>query len=248
MTEVAIRQPTFAFWTRRRTSMGIHVKDIYVDLFKARYGYWVGPAYGGGVESPAGQAYTTEQRAVRGVDPFDDRVARPHDIAYDDAQQDLLAQLDAGADRVLAFRTFVDAIRAADEQCVHNAVVHRAETVIGEMMRASTIPVMRCKVRQSRQLLDVLDSGDAALLEAIHSADLTTGEGQQALIALTDLKMELEIVPRAISAGAGALVRNSLLALFNGVIDTFRTFSLSRLNADADETSEDFELQFNVTA
>ena len=48
--------------------------------------------------------------------------------------------------------------------------------------------------------------------------------------------------------GAGALIRNSLLALFNGVIDTFRALSLSRSNIDTDDTSEDFELQFNVTA
>jgi|SRR6266404_2282291 hypothetical protein len=248
MTALAIRQPTLAFWARRKTSMGIHVKDIYVDLFKARYGYWVGPAYGGGVQSPAGQVYTPEQRAVRGVDPFDDLVARPHDIAYDDAQQDLLAQLDAGADRVAAFRAFVDAIRVADEQCVCDAIVHRAETMIGEMMRASTIPVMRCKSRQSQQLLDVIDAGDEVLLAAIHGADLATDAGRQALIALTDLKMELEILPRAIGAGARALVRNSLLALFNGVVDTFRALSPPRLNADADDTAEDFELQFNVTA
>jgi len=248
MTEFAIRQPTFAFWTRRKTSMGVHVKHIYVDLFKARYGYWVGPAYGGGIESPAGQAYTPEQRAVRGVDPFDDLVARPHDIAYDDAQQDLLSQLAAGADRVQTFRAFVDAIRVADEQCVYNAIVHRAETMIGEMMRASTIPVMRCKVRQSRQLLNVLDSGDAALLAAIHNADLTTDRGRQVLIALTDLKMELEILPRALAAGAVSLVRNSLLALFNGVVDTFQTLGLSGVNADGDDVAEDFETQFNITA
>jgi hypothetical protein len=246
MTVVAIRQPTLAFWARRKTSMGIHVKDIYVDLFKARYGYWVGPAYGGGVESPAGQVYTPEQRAVRGVDPFDDLVARPHDIAYDDAQQALLAQLAAGANRVLAFRAFVEAILAADAQCVHNSMVHRAETMIGEMMRASTIPVMQCKVRQGRQLLDVLDSGDDALLAVIHGMDLTTFQGQQALIGLTDLKMELDILPRALGAGAAALVRNSLVALFNGVVDTFQT--LARVSADADGTAEDFELQFNVTA
>jgi hypothetical protein len=248
MTDLAIRQPTFAFWARRKTSMGIHVKDIYVDLFKARYGYWVGPAYGGGVESPAGEVYTPEQRAVRGVDPFDDLVARPHDIAYDDAQQALLAQLAAGADRVAAFRAFVEAIRIADEQCVHNSIVHRAETMVGEMMRASTIPVMKCKARQSRQLLDRLDAGDDTLLEAIHSVDISTGEGQRAMIALTDLKMELEIVPRAIAAGAGALVRNSLLALFNGVVDTVQTLSLARVNANVVDTAEDFEMQFNVTA
>ena len=68
------------------------------------------------------------------------------------------------------------------------------------------------------------------------------------MIALTDLKMELEIVPRAIAAGAGALVRNSLLALFNGVVDTFQTLSLARANANARGTVEDFELQFNVAA
>lgn len=248
MTEAAIRQPTFAFWAHRKTSMGVYVKDIYVDLFKARYGYWVGPAYGGGVESPAGQVYTPEQRAVRGVDPFDDLVARPHDIAYDDAQQALLAQLAAGADRVAAFRAFVDAIRAADEQCVHNSIVHRAETMVGEMMRASTIPVMQCKVRQGRQLLDVLDAGDEALLAAVHSVDISTFEGQQALIALTDLKMELAMLPRAIGAGAGALVRTSLLALFNGVVDTLQAVSPLGSRAATDDAADDFELQFNVIA
>jgi len=120
--------------------------------------------------------------------------------------------------------------------------------VIGEMMRASTIPVMKCKARQSRQLLDRLDAGDETLLEAVHGVDLTTAKGRRAMIALTDLRMELEIVPKAIAAGAGALVRNSLLALFNGVVDTFQTLSLARTNANADDTAEDFEMQFNVTA
>src|SRR5258708_26256785 len=77
MTALAIRQPTFAFWARHKTSMGIHVKDIYVDLFKARYGYWVGPAYGGGVGSPAGRAYTAADRGRPGVPAFGRLVSQP---------------------------------------------------------------------------------------------------------------------------------------------------------------------------
>lgn len=104
-----------------------------------RYGNWTGQAYSAGKGSDPFVALTDDDRRVPGVDDFgspdefDRALSKPHDIRYDDAQQEFLTNFGnpniAHKDAVIAY---LQALRAADQRFIDDAPLYQANSLRGE--------------------------------------------------------------------------------------------------------------------
>lgn len=75
-----------------------------------------------GRPSPPGDVITDEDLLVAGVDPFDENVSKPHDIAYDRVQRRFLAEfIDPTIDKYTALAIYFDSLAKADKACIRAA-------------------------------------------------------------------------------------------------------------------------------
>lgn len=94
--------------------------DFLIRL--TRYGNWTGPGWAAGRASPPGDPITEADLLIAGVDPFDDLVSKPHDLAYDRLQQRFLkAFCDPTIDKYTALADYFTALAAADKRFIREA-------------------------------------------------------------------------------------------------------------------------------
>ena len=89
-------------------------KNDNVETFRANN--WIGKAYSAGVNSPSFMALSPTQKGKEALD-YNDYIAKKHDLAYDNAQQQLLTNLDKGPGTGLnSLKTYYDSLAKSDTQ------------------------------------------------------------------------------------------------------------------------------------
>lgn len=134
---------------RRNYERGVIMAFITPDFLKklTRYGNWTGPGWSAGRLSPPGDALTQEDLQVPGVDPFDENVSKPHDIAYDLLQRRFLAEfVDPTIDKFTALANYFEGLAKADKAFIRAAKKpQNLAAEAGRQIQVNAIDLFRVK-------------------------------------------------------------------------------------------------------
>jgi FG-GAP-like repeat/RTX calcium-binding nonapeptide repeat (4 copies)/WD40-like Beta Propeller Repeat len=124
-----------------------------------KYGKWTGPAYSAGHDSDPFVALTSSDLAVPGIDAFDNNVSKPHDIAYANAQVLLASQWDTQpGSRVSALINYFTSVSNADVIFIAQAPLNSASSILGEAIRAFSIPAIGVHAAAAEGIIRLLQT------------------------------------------------------------------------------------------
>jgi YD repeat-containing protein len=178
---------------------------------KLRFGTWSGAGFSAGRESPPFDPILAADLNVSGVDAFDQQLSRPHDIAYDQAQQTLASQWDVQpSSRANLLVNYFSALESADTTFLGRAPTTPSDYLWGEMIRAISLVAFAVHIAEAESIKARLGS-DAQY--AAFMAGLSKQQMKERVGSLLDVAGDAVLYWVGLLGDVGAAVTAAITSL-----------------------------------
>lgn len=161
--------------------------EVYNGLVKQRTGNWTGEGWSAGKEFGPQDHYTPEDLSVEGIDPADDKLSKPHDIKYDNAQIQVEAGWNIGLDAATILTNYHTALMQADREYLNDADKYESHSFTGSMLKVGSKIIFAEKIKMHAEIIENLKDPD---YRAANNIDLKSLD--QILTSATFIDMALE--------------------------------------------------------